>query len=71
MNSNATNPNITTYDIKTETEGDTVLRVSNYPCNLDSDCKEFCYDLGNRGVISYSVSCRQNVCVCTASRFAD
>jgi hypothetical protein len=59
------------YNIKTQKEGDTVISISDYPCILDSDCKEFCYDFGSQGVISYRYSCRQNVCVCSASRFAD
>jgi hypothetical protein len=59
------------YNIETQKEGDTVYRISDYPCILDSDCKEFCYDLGSQGVISYRFSCKQNVCVCSASRFAD
>ena len=36
-------------------------------CKIDADCEEYCYEKGNRGVISYDSFCREGVCECVCS----
>ena len=64
--------NLKKYNITTEVSiNNQIIKNSNYKCKLDQDCKNFCYNLGNDWVISYSSYCKNKLCTCSASYYDD
>lgn len=57
------------YQVESKTAGKLLelgwTESSGPSCKTDSECKTYCFEKGNSGVISYQAACKNSACECT------